>query len=61
MQELDQLEKKWNCKIIFPSTEQASDEVTISGPEHQIPQALDDFLVRICMPELQLLELTNVF
>lgn len=44
MMELDQLEKKWNCKIIFPSTEQASDDVTISGPEHQIPQALDDFL-----------------
>jgi len=45
MTQLEELEKKWNCKIIFPSTEQASDAVTISGPEYQVPQAVDEFLV----------------
>jgi hypothetical protein len=45
MPQLEELEKKWNCKIIFPSTEQASDAVTISGPEYQVPQAVDEFLV----------------
>lgn len=44
--ELEELEKKWNCKIIFPSTEQASDSVTVLGPEYQIPQAIDELLVR---------------
>lgn len=43
--QLEELEKKWNCKIIFPSTEQASDAVTITGPEWQVPQAVDEFLV----------------
>ena len=46
MNEIDDLEKKWNCKIDFPSTEMASDVVTISGPEYQVPQAVDEFLVR---------------
>ena len=45
MGEIEDLEKKWNCKIEFPSTETASDVVTISGPEYQVPQAVDDFLV----------------
>ena len=44
MPEIEDLEKKWNCKIDFPSTEQASDVVSISGPEYQVPQALDAFL-----------------
>jgi len=44
MSEIDELEKKWNCKIDFPSTEQASDVIAISGPEYQVPQALDAFL-----------------
>ena len=44
MSEIEDLEKKWNCKIDFPSTEQASDVVTISGPEYQVPQAVDAFL-----------------
>ncbi|KAI9842836.1 MAG: hypothetical protein M1837_006857 [Sclerophora amabilis] len=44
MSELEELEKKWNCKINFPGTEMASDIVTISGPEYQVPQALDEFL-----------------
>ncbi len=47
MNEIDELEKKWNCKIDFPSTEMASDVVTISGPEYQVPQAVDEFLVRL--------------
>ncbi|KIW24894.1 uncharacterized protein PV07_10578 [Cladophialophora immunda] len=42
--EIEELEKKWNCKIDFPNTEQASDVVTISGPEYQVPQAVDAFL-----------------
>lgn len=45
MNEIEELEKKWNCKIDFPSTEMASDVVTISGPEYQVPQAVDEFLV----------------
>ncbi|KAK3066276.1 hypothetical protein LTS18_001856, partial [Coniosporium uncinatum] len=44
MPQIEELEKKWNCKIIFPSTEQASDIVTVSGPEWQVPQAVDEFL-----------------
>ena len=47
MDEIEELEKKWNCKIDFPSTEMASDVVTISGPEYQVPQAVDEFLVRL--------------
>lgn len=43
--EIDELEKKWNCKIVFPSTEQASDEVTVTGPEWQVPLCADEFLV----------------
>lgn len=42
--DIEDLEKKWNCKIDFPNTEQASDVVTISGPEYQVPQAVDAFL-----------------
>lgn len=45
MPKIEELEKKWNCKIDFPSTEMASDVVIISGPEYQVPQALDEFLV----------------
>jgi hypothetical protein len=45
IREIEELEKKWNCKIEFPSTEMASDVVTISGPEYQVPQAVDAFLV----------------
>ncbi|KAB5572391.1 KH domain-containing protein [Coniochaeta sp. 2T2.1] len=42
--EIDNLEKKWNCKIVFPSTEQASDEVTVTGPQWQVPMCVDEFL-----------------
>lgn len=38
------LERKWNCHVLFPSTEDASDVVTITGPEYQIPQAVDELL-----------------
>ena len=51
MSEIEELEKKWNCKIDFPSTEMASDVVTISGPEYQVPQAVYEFLV--CLFHLQ--------
>lgn len=44
LSDIEDLEKKWNCKIDFPNTEQASDIVTISGPEYQVPQAVDAFL-----------------
>jgi hypothetical protein len=40
MLEIERLEKMWNCKITFPSTEQASDVVLISGPEFQVPNAI---------------------
>ncbi len=50
MSQLEELEKKWNCKIIFPSTEQASDDVSISGPEWQVPQCVDEFLVSFLNP-----------
>lgn len=55
MPEIEELEKKWNCKITFPSTEQASDVITVSGPEYQVPQAVDEFLVRylLCYQEDQ--------
>jgi hypothetical protein len=46
MPEIEELEKKWNCKITFPGAEQASDIITVSGPEYQVPQAVDEFLVR---------------
>lgn len=45
MDEIVKLEKKWNCKITFPSTEQASDVVLVSGPEFQVPQATYELLV----------------
>ncbi|OJJ47222.1 hypothetical protein ASPZODRAFT_65713, partial [Penicilliopsis zonata CBS 506.65] len=44
LSEIEELEKKWNCKIEFPSTELASDVVSISGPEYQVPQAVDALL-----------------
>jgi hypothetical protein len=44
LNKIDELEKKFNCKITFPSTEEASDIVTVSGPEYQVPLAVDEFL-----------------
>ncbi|KAB8336793.1 hypothetical protein FH972_021102 [Carpinus fangiana] len=44
MKELDEMEKKYNCKINFPSTEEASDIVTVMGPEYQVPHVVDAFL-----------------
>ncbi|KAK0714648.1 hypothetical protein B0H67DRAFT_488856 [Lasiosphaeris hirsuta] len=44
LSEIEELEKKWNCKIVFPSTEQASDEVTVTGPQWQVPLCVDQFL-----------------
>ncbi|KAJ3566138.1 hypothetical protein NPX13_g7248 [Xylaria arbuscula] len=57
LQEIDELEKKWNCKIVFPSTEQASDEVTVTGPEWQVPMCADAFLGMV--PETHELVLTR--
>ena len=45
MLDIEDLEKRWNCKITFPSTEQASDVVLVSGPEFQVPSAIYDLLV----------------
>lgn len=42
---LDDLENKWGCTIIFPSTEMASDIVTVKGPQWQVPNAVHEFLV----------------
>ncbi|OBR12262.1 KH domain-containing protein [Colletotrichum higginsianum IMI 349063] len=44
LNEIDELEGKYNCKIVFPSTEQASDEVTVTGPQWQVPHCVDEFL-----------------
>lgn len=44
--EIEALESKYNCKIEFPSTEQASDEVNVTGPQWQVPHCVDEFLVR---------------
>ncbi|EHK22412.1 uncharacterized protein TRIVIDRAFT_29065 [Trichoderma virens Gv29-8] len=44
LSEIDELEQKYNCKINFPSTEQASDEVTVTGPQWQVPHCVDEFL-----------------
>ena len=48
--EIEDLERTWNCKIVFPSTEQASDEVTVTGPQWLVPKCIDEFLV---IPTLQ--------
>ena len=45
MPEIEELEKKHNCKVTFPGTESASNIVTVSGPEYQVPFAVDAFLV----------------
>ncbi|KAK4238391.1 hypothetical protein C8A03DRAFT_43859 [Achaetomium macrosporum] len=42
--EIEELERTWNCKIVFPSTEQASDEVTVTGPQWLVPKCIDQFL-----------------
>lgn len=42
--EIEELERKWNCKINFPSTEQASDEITVTGPQWLVPKCIDAFL-----------------
>ncbi|KAI0406140.1 hypothetical protein F4802DRAFT_606404 [Xylaria palmicola] len=57
LQEIEELEKRWNCKIVFPSTEQASDEVTVTGPEWQVPMCADAFLGMV--PETHELVLTR--
>lgn len=44
LSQVDELEQKYNCKISFPSTEQASDEVTVTGPQWQVPHCVDEFL-----------------
>ena len=44
LSEIEALEQKNNCKINFPSTEQASDEVTVTGPQWQVPHCVDEFL-----------------
>ncbi|RPA94192.1 hypothetical protein L873DRAFT_1702656 [Choiromyces venosus 120613-1] len=54
---LDDLESKWGCSIIFPSTEMASDIVTIKGPQWQVPNMVHEFLALI--PETHVIRLKN--
>ncbi|KAG0637070.1 hypothetical protein HOY80DRAFT_1052591 [Tuber brumale] len=54
---LDDLEGKWGCTIIFPSTEMASDIVTIKGPQWQVPHAVHEFLALV--PETHIIRLKN--
>ncbi|KAG5984340.1 hypothetical protein E4U55_005225 [Claviceps digitariae] len=42
--DIEELEQKFNCKINFPSTEEASDEVTVTGPQWQVPHCVDELL-----------------
>lgn len=44
---LDDLEKQWGCSVSFPSTEVASDSVTIKGPEWQIPHFKEGLLALV--------------
>lgn len=44
MSDLERLEHTWNCKINFPNTEQASDVVVVTGPQYQVPKAIDELL-----------------
>lgn len=44
---IDELEKKWSCSVSFPSTELASDSVTIKGPEWQIPHFKEGLLALV--------------
>lgn len=53
----DDLEAKWGCSVIFPSTESASDVVKIKGPEWQIPQAVHEFLSHV--PESHKIQLSR--
>ncbi|KAF3937343.1 hypothetical protein ABW19_dt0203640 [Dactylella cylindrospora] len=50
------IEKKWSCKIRFPGTETASDIVTISGPEWQVPHAIHELLAHV--PETHTVDIT---
>ena len=59
LDKIDELEKKFNCKITFPSTEEASDTVTVSGPEYQVPLAVDEFLVGLLQLFIWCIQLTN--
>jgi len=43
---IEELEKKWSCTVSFPSTEMASDTVTLKGPEWQVPHFKEGLLVR---------------
>jgi hypothetical protein len=47
VKDLAELENEFHCKIEFPNTEQASDEVKISGPQWQVPRCVDGFLVSL--------------
>ncbi|KAK3987830.1 meiotically up-regulated gene 60 protein [Cladorrhinum sp. PSN332] len=44
LNEIDALEKKFNCKLVFPSTEQATDELVVSGPAWQAAMFIDEIL-----------------
>ncbi|TGZ77250.1 hypothetical protein EX30DRAFT_207035 [Ascodesmis nigricans] len=41
---LDALERKWDCNLFFPSTETASDFVSIKGPQWQLVRFKDEVL-----------------
>ena len=47
LNDISELETKYNCKIHFPSTEEASDEVKVDGPQWQVPHCADELLVRL--------------
>ncbi|KAJ2896035.1 hypothetical protein MKZ38_005920 [Zalerion maritima] len=44
LHEIEELEKTWNCKCNIPSSEHASDEIIVKGPEWHIPHFVDSLL-----------------
>lgn len=43
--EIDAIEKRWQCKIVFPTTEEGTDNIAISGPVWTMPKCVDELLV----------------
>jgi hypothetical protein len=48
--ELERIQATHNCNIEFPNTEQASDDVTITGPVDTMVHCVDELLVCLFGP-----------
>lgn len=47
LKDIEELEKQWNCKCSIPSSEHASDEIMVKGPEWRVPHFIDSLLSMI--------------